>query len=206
MAFVFESKYKKAVEQYGVKTTELSDNAQIGIASIEEILRALNTLERKGKSPQARSLAKLKALDHWVYQEILDYVQDTDTNTDNAPVDPKTTVKEVKEEVAAATAAATTAAATKTAATKTADPAQTAATTTTAAPEPDQEGLEIEAELAEMHKSGRKDWDIESVQKVAKKTYKVLFDNYEDGQTNGVQTTHYSLIESTPKTFTLTKK
>lgn len=194
MPVLFESKYKKAVEQYGVKTSELSDNAQIGISSIEEILRALNTLERKGRAPQARSIAKLKALDHWVYQEILDYVQDTDDNEEKAPVDGKQVVKEIKEQVAAASATAATAA------------SATAKPKENPSPEADPKGLEIESELEEMYKSGRKEWDIESVQGIAKKTYTDLFDNYEEGEKNGIETSHFSLIETKPKTFTLTKK
>ena len=69
-------------------------------------------------------------------------------------------------------------------------------------------GQQIEQELSKMFDSGQRVWDIEDIRRSAKKTYDLLFDSYEDGEANGVETSNFSLleIEDDEMTFTLTKK
>lgn len=69
-------------------------------------------------------------------------------------------------------------------------------------------GLQVEAELSRMFETGQRVWDIEDIRKTAKKTYDLLFDSYEEGEANGVETSNYSLLEKEDEdmTFTLTKK
>lgn len=61
--------------------------------------------------------------------------------------------------------------------------------------EVDELGLQIEDELTQMYETGDKEWDIEDIRKVAKKTYDLIFDNYDDDEENGVETSSYSLLE-----------
>ena len=61
--------------------------------------------------------------------------------------------------------------------------------------EVDELGLQIEDELTQMYETGEKEWDIEDIRKVAKKTYDLIFDNYDDDEENGVETSSYSLLE-----------
>lgn len=61
--------------------------------------------------------------------------------------------------------------------------------------EVDELGLQIEAELDSMYEQNQKEWDIEDIRKVAKKTYDLIFDNYDDDEENGVETSNYSLLE-----------
>lgn len=69
-------------------------------------------------------------------------------------------------------------------------------------------GVQVEAELSRMFETGQKVWDIEDIRRTAKKTYDLLFDSYEEGEANGVETSNYSLLEKEDEdmTFTLTKK
>ena len=69
-------------------------------------------------------------------------------------------------------------------------------------------GLQVEAELSRMFETGQRVWDIEDIRRTAKKTYDLLFDSYEEGEANGVETSNYSLLEREDEdmTFTLTKK
>ena len=61
--------------------------------------------------------------------------------------------------------------------------------------EVDELGLQIESELNEMYDTGQVEWDIEDIRKVGKRTYDLIFDNYEDDEENGVETSHFSLLE-----------
>jgi hypothetical protein len=61
--------------------------------------------------------------------------------------------------------------------------------------EVDELGLQIEDELTQMHETGEKEWDIEDIRKIAKKTYDLIFDNYDDDEENGVETSSFSLLE-----------
>lgn len=74
--------------------------------------------------------------------------------------------------------------------------------------EVDELGLQVEKELEEMFATGEKEWDIEDIRKVAKKTYDLIFDNYEDGEENGIETSNFSLLEKEDEemVYKLTKK
>ena len=68
-------------------------------------------------------------------------------------------------------------------------------------------GYQIQDELQQMYESGQKEWQIEDIRSVGKRTYDILFDSYEEDTENGIQTTSYNLIESENEemTFILTK-
>jgi len=61
--------------------------------------------------------------------------------------------------------------------------------------EVDELGLQIEDELTQMYETGDKEWDIEDIRRVAKKTYDLIFDKYDDDEENGVETSNFSLLE-----------
>lgn len=61
--------------------------------------------------------------------------------------------------------------------------------------EVDELGLQVDEELNRMFETGETEFDIEDIRKVAKKTYDLIFDNYEDDEENGVETTNFSLLE-----------
>ena len=57
-----------------------------------------------------------------------------------------------------------------------------------------------------MHSSGKVDWHSDDIKAKYKKTYNTLFDTYEDGGENGIETTNYKLIEKEEEVFTISKK
>jgi hypothetical protein len=61
--------------------------------------------------------------------------------------------------------------------------------------EVDELGLQVNEELNRMFETGETEFDIEDIRKVAKKTYDLIFDNYEDDEENGVETSNFSLLE-----------
>jgi len=66
-------------------------------------------------------------------------------------------------------------------------------------------GVEIEKELETLMKEGVTELDIETLKSKAPRSYKVIFDNYESEQDNGIETSGYKIIETDLEVFTLTK-
>lgn len=189
MADIIEFKYKKALEEHKLQESDLPSDAKVGIAQINSVIKALNMREGKGKKPTESVLSKLKTFDKWVYYEILDFVNDTDKNTEEAPVEVAEIIEEIKADDKAPAPA---------------DKKDEPIIETKAIIDPnDAVGIEVEAELEAMHKQGKKEWSIEEVKSIAKKTYNILFDSYDEGGENGIKTSKHSLIETSPKVFTL---
>ena len=92
--------YLSAMEEHGLSYNELPEDAQTGIDSIKDVVRAFRLAEKRGQKPTAKAVKKLKAMDKWVYYEILDYLNDTDNNDDDIPFDKDDVLddKEPKEE------------------------------------------------------------------------------------------------------------
>jgi hypothetical protein len=177
-----ELQYKKALEKNNLNVSNLPEDAQTGIAEINNVLKAFNMLQRKGQKPTEKAMKKLRAMDKWVYYEILDYLHDTDKNDDDIPFD----ADDVKDDL------------------------QNGSSDGYALNddlkdniEPDAQGLKIEAELDGLYQSGKTVYSIEELGEKARETYNVLFDLYEDGNDNGIVTSKYSLLENKDKTFKL---
>lgn len=95
-----ELKYKEALEEHNLTISELPEDAKIGIANINDVLKGINMLEKKGKQPSQQTFNKVRAMDKWVYYEILDYLNDTDKNEDEIPYESDEVLDEINEEEA----------------------------------------------------------------------------------------------------------
>lgn len=177
-----ELQYKKALEKNNLNISDLPEDAQTGISEINNVLRAFNMLEKKGSKPTANSLKKLRAMDKWVYYEILDYLHDTDKNDDDIPFD----ADDVKDDLSGSSKN---------------DGIKDDSIDGNI--EPDALGIKIEAELDGLYQSGKTVYSIEELGNKARETYNVLFDLYKDEEENGIVTTKYSLLEGKDKKFTL---
>lgn len=175
-----ELQYKKALEKNNINVSNLPEDAQTGISEINNVLKAFNMLEKKGQRPTEKAMKKLRAMDKWVYYEILDYLHDTDKNDDDIPFD----ADDVKDDLNIQNKDNSNQ--------DNDDNNQT-----------DPVGIKIEAELDGLYQSGKTVYSIEELGDKAPETYNVLFDLYQDGEENGVVTTKYSLLEGKDKKFTL---
>jgi hypothetical protein len=172
-----ELKYKKALQEYNLKESDLSEDARIGISVITDSLRAVNMLEKSGKSISEKALKKIKATDKWVYYEILDTVNDTDNNDDDMPFEKKEVIEDIKE-----------------------------GDKKTESNKDFEKGNSVEQELVKLYESGKKIYTLDELKSVARKSYDIIFDNYDESGENGLMTSNYELIETDAETFTLTKK
>lgn len=93
-----EYAYKDLMAKHKLQFNDLSEDAQIGIKDLERIDRMVKLAESKGTSVRSDVVKKIKANDKWICMEILDIVQDTDKNTDEAPFEANEIQQEIKEE------------------------------------------------------------------------------------------------------------
>lgn len=174
-----ELQYEKALQENDLSVSELSEDARSGIEGINDILKAISMLEKKGKNPTERTIKKLKAMDKWVYYEILDQLHDTDNNDDDAPVDTDEVVDEIKEQ------------AKESSKNDEEKNAQNKLFTI------------IEKELEKLANSGKKEFTIEQIKSYAPNSYNAIYKAYQRGDDNGVKTRRYALIETRERIFTI---
>lgn len=97
--------YLQLMEEHKLAITDLPKDCQIAIKSIKDCEAAINMQDKKAEkagktyTPSADVLDKIKALDKWIVRDIIDFVNEKDTNTDAPPIDPKTIVAEIKADV-----------------------------------------------------------------------------------------------------------
>ena len=175
-----ELRYLAEMEKNGLKKADLPKDAQTGITEINKILKAVNMLEKQDKTVKPETIDKIKTLDKWVYYEILDHVNDTNNNEgEEKPVEAEEVIKEAKEN---------------------------------AEEEKEEESPEqkqanaINQELESLHNSEQSEFSIDEVKAKAKKCYDAIFENYEEGAQNGVETQYYSLLETEKDTYTIKQK
>lgn len=180
-----ELQYKKALEENGLSVNQLPEDAITGIEQINHVLKAINMCQKTGKPIKESVYKKLRAMDKWVYYEILDYLHDTNKNDDDIPFDKNDVIKDLDKDKQA---------------NKTDEPKDDDL------PKPDALGLVIESELDSLYESGKTSYSIEELKDSARKTYSELFNAYENGGENGITTTKYSLIEDSNKKFNLKLK
>lgn len=179
-----EFRYKKLMEEHDLILNELPEDAQTGVEELNKVLRAVSMLERKGKSVTSATVKKIAAMDKWVTYEILDYLQDTDNNDDDMPVDADDVLDDLDKQN------------TKGLNNRSSDKKDDVA-------QPDKIGLRIEEELDRLMESGKTSYTIDELRNRARNTYKELWESYEEHEKNGIVTTKYSLIEDNNKNFNL---
>ena len=182
-----ELKYVKAMEENGLKLSDLPQDAQTGIAEITKVLKGFKLLETRGRKPTHVAMRKLSAMDKWVYYEILDYLHDTDKNDDDMPVDADDVLDSLKND--------------KSDGKKPNDDAKNDDDN-----QPDALGLEIDAELDALYQTGKREFTIDEIKSKARKAYNEIWNSYEPGDENGIITSKYSFVENDKELFILKLK
>jgi hypothetical protein len=179
-----EFKYKKLMEENDLALNQIPEDAKTGIDEINKVLRGITMRERAGKKVLPGTLKKLATMDKWVTYEILDYLHDTDKNDDDMPINADDVLKDLNKD----------------------DTPPTPPTPPIDLQPVDQLGLKIDEELDNFFQSGKTSFTIDEIRSSARNTYKEIWDNYEEGEENGIITSKYSLLEGDDKTFNLKLK
>ena len=189
--------YEKLMEEHNLTFVELPEEARVGIETIKGIEVAIKLNEKRGIKVSEKTLIKLKANDKWTVNEILDYVEGTETNEEEIPFEKDEVVEELE---AAATAAAAEGNSDDD------EPVNQGHSSQVSEEETKALGLLIDRELEAMFKSGKSEWTGDEINAKAENVYATLFENYEDDAENGIETSNFKLIETKQEVFTLTKK
>jgi hypothetical protein len=178
-----EFRYKKLMEENDLTLNQIPEDAKTGVDEINKVLRGITMRERAGKKVLPGTLKKLATMDKWVTYEILDFLDDTDKNDDNIPFAAKDVLKDLDKDNT--------------------PPTPSPPITVQAV---DQLGFKIDEELDNIFESGKTSLTIDEVRSSARNAYKEIWDNYEEGEENGIITSKYSLLEGDDKTFNLKLK
>ena len=171
-----EFQYKKALQEYNLTEAELPEDAKTGIMQINQMQKSINMLESNGKKPTKQTLAKIKTFDKWVYYEILDYVDGTDENSEEAPFQAEEIINEIK------------------------DKEQKLTKEQEYALEIEKELARMHQAGIKQWKSEDVEQFSEVIFEAVNKTY------HQNDSENGIETTRYSLIETESQVFTIKKK
>jgi hypothetical protein len=192
-----ELQYLKAMEEYGLKESQLSEDAKIGISTIKQSLKGVKLNESRGLGVSQQVIKKIKANDKWVYYEILDMVNETDENEEEMPYDEEDILEDLEEE-----------------------------NEEDEQPNEDEEeeerevfqgrkteqegdssmGILIDQDFKLMWEADKKVIKLDQLKSLSKNAYNIIFDNYDESGDNGIETSHFTLIETDEYEFTLTKK
>jgi hypothetical protein len=183
--------YVKELENYNLKVKDLTEDGKTGVSEIKKTLDYIRRGENSGKTPSDEVLRKIKTIDKWVCFEIYDMVEDTDENDDEIPYDSEEIIEELEEEYAEDEDDDSG---------EDEQPQNVQKIVKTNA-----DGNRINSELVELGKSGKNEYTIDEIKRIAPTTYKAIFDTYQKGEDNGVQTKTHSLIEFENQKYKLTK-
>jgi TATA-binding protein-associated factor Taf7 len=211
--------YEKLMQEKKLSVNDLPEDAKVGITILKDIEKSRKMAEKGGKTVSDKTIAKIKANDKWVVNEILDFLDETDENEDDMPYDGEEIEEEIEEYID--------------------DDNEEEDNEEEDNEEDDNEdddneddeeeeeeeeeeeapkpkvtnppsksplGQSIEKELTDMFSSGKKEWKVNEIKSGFKNTYNTLFENYEDGGENGISTTNYELLEKSKEVFIITKK
>lgn len=202
----FKYAYEKLMDEHKLKFEDLPDDAKIGIKTIENIAKAVNMAEKKGKKVSPDVIAKIKANDKWIVNEILDFIGDKDENEDEMPFDKEDIAKDLAD-VADKHDDSNYDEESEDDDNDDNDDSNDDDESEDGVNDDDNQeiAVEVEKELTEMFNSGKVQWQSEEIKGKFPTVYKVLFNGYDAEEENGIRTTNYSLLETKPEIFEISK-
>ena len=203
--------YQKIIKENNLSIADLPEEVQVAIEAIVDIEKGFNIIQRKQEKQgkefvvSEKTKKKLKTFDGFAVRGIQEFMDGKEV-TATAPV-TETTVETIIAEVKAENATPAVASNSVTVT----DSMVNTATAVIVVPEEEKPksndvGTKIEAELAELHKSGVTEISLSDLKSKAPSSYKVIFENYSEAEENGIDTTNFKLIENDKKEYTLSKK
>lgn len=171
--------YEKLMEENGLALADLNKEAIVAIQTISDVKKSINMLSKKGKTISDKVIEKIKTNDKWACQEILEIIDGKERNTTAAaPHTKEEIITEIKQEIKQ----------------------EIDETNST-----DPNGLKIDGDLEKAFTEGKTTITAEELKTVSPTAYDIIAASYEEGKTNGVETSYYTLIEKEKHVFTLSK-
>ena len=192
----YELKYVELLEQNGLEVKELTEDAQIGIQQINEVMNLVRSMVRRGKNASEKTIKKIMAMDKWVCNEIIDQINETDDNEEEIPYSYDEVEEDFEDE----------------------DDYQPDDDDDEEDDDDDEDededdgnlgdsptGQKIDADLKIAYTNGKTTITLEELKNVSSTAYNIIFENYDDSGDNGIITSNFSLLETDEYVFTLEK-
>jgi hypothetical protein len=167
--------FEKLMSSYDIELTDLDDDVQTGIKQLETLKKSVESKRRIGQEITPETLKKIKFLDSSIIREILDYIEENDLEEgseeeeedDNDFSDDNNDNEEEEEE----------------------------------SDEDENEydmnlGDLLDQEFTAMKKSGKTEFSMDYLRSNSPSIYQVIWDNYDDGEENGIQTSNFTFTET----------
>ena len=168
--------FEKLLSSYDIDITDLDDDVQTGIKQLETLKKSVESKRRIGQEITPETLKKIKFLDSSIIREILDYIEENDLEEDNEEEeeddndfsDDDNDNEEEEEE------------------------------------ESDEDENEydmnlgdlLDQEFTAMKKSGKTEFSMDYLRSNSPNIYQVIWDNYDEGEENGIQTSNFTFTET----------
>lgn len=193
--------YQKLLQEKNISEGELPNDIKIGIKSIKGQERVINMKEKSGKNVADSQLEKIKREDKLVTREIQEWWEAKNKGTGTPPASTEEEEKKKKEAEAQAKAKLEAEEAAKKEAEAKAKKEKEDAIVELSK----QKGAQVDTELAGLFKQNKTKLTLEELKTAAPVSYSIVFEAYEQGAENGLATSKFSLLETEPEKFTLTK-
>jgi hypothetical protein len=204
-----ELRYEQAMEEYGLTMKDLPEDAKIGIDNINNVLKGINMLQKRGKSVGDKTMKKLAAMDKWVYYEILDSVQGTDDNEEEIPYDDDEVIDEAESDafsVGNNSSSEEGEEEEEEEEENNDNDGQQKMIPDFSEEELQKLGVKIDEDLRIAYEKGVKQVTIDELKSFSKSAYNLIFDSYTNDGNNGVVTSNFTLLEIEDSVFELNKK
>ncbi len=184
-----ELQYAKALKEHNIQIKDLPEDAKTGIKEINKALSFIKMGEAKGRKTSPDAIKKIKAMDKWVYYEILDFLEDTDENEDDIPYESDDVEDSLKESYDD-------------------NNGENDYKNNNQKNEENKSngnGLKINEELSNLYKQNKTTLSLDEIKSQAPNSYSALFEVYEPNEENGIETKSFRLIEVGEQQYKLTK-
>lgn len=171
--------FEKLIEKYDLEVSELPKITQVEIREINALKGLIESKRTIGQNVTPETMEKLKDKDSSIVDDILGYVEAQDSEEEEAE----------EEE------------------TESDDSEDDSEEEEEEDNSDDEDGVSIDSELNELFKSGRTTLNFSQIRNFAPTTYECLFETYGKDEENGIITSNYSIIETSPnsETFNISK-
>lgn len=174
--------FEKLLESHNLEVSELPKITQVEIREANSLKGLIDSKKNIGQKVTSETLQKLEDKDNAICDDILDYIDEDDSEDEEDDFYEDATNSDSDDEEQE----------------EDDDDSD----------DDDEDGVTIDQELHSLFKSGKTTLDFNYIRNNAPATYDCLFDTYGQDEENGINTSNYSIIETSPnsETFNISKR
>lgn len=173
--------FEKLLETHDLEINQLPKIVQVEIKELISLKNLIDSKQTIGQNVTPQTLQKLKDKDNLVVEDILEFLDDSDEDDDTSDDDTFDDNDDTFDD---------------------SDDDSDDDSNDSA------DGVAIDKELHQLFKSGITQVGLQKLRDSAPTTYECIFDTYGQDEENGINTSNYSIIETSPnsETFKITKR